>query len=111
MNRFSLAGRKRREPRAPSPTMVRGLPRRRGGSKGSGALQVDRAGLAALIGLELVGDAIVLVQGAHAGLLDRADINEGIVAATFGRDETVARLGVEKFDLPNGHGCASFLRA
>src|SRR5207237_9055163 len=66
-------------------------------------LQVDRAGAAALVGLELVGDALVLVEAVHPGLLDRADMDEGVLAAILGRDEAVALLGVEKFDLADGH--------
>src|SRR3954465_4157580 len=73
---------------------------RAGGSlpdpRSSGALDVDRAGPAALIGLELVGDAVVLFQRVQAGLLDRADMDEGILAAILGRDEAVALLGIEE---------------
>src|SRR6478735_4258143 len=63
----------------------------------SGVLQVDGAGLAALVLLEIVGHALLLIERAHAGLLDRADVNEGVVAAALGRDEAEALVGIEEF--------------
>lgn len=41
-------------------------------------------------GLHLVGDTLMLIDRARAGALRRVDMNEGIVAAFLGRDETIA---------------------
>ena len=71
---------------------------------GSGVCELDRAGLAALVGLQLVGDALVLDEAVHAGLLDRADMDEGVVAAVLGRDEAKAFLALKNLTLPMGMG-------
>src|SRR3546814_6153968 len=72
---------------------------------GSGRLQVDRRGRTAAVGCELGGDALVLIDRAHPGALDRRDMNEGVRPARFGRDEAVALVGVEEFYSSGGHGC------
>src|SRR3546814_9616946 len=72
---------------------------------GSGRLQVDRRGLTSAVGFELVGDALVLIERAHPGALDRRDMHEGVRPARFGRDEAVALVGVEEFYSSGGHGC------
>src|SRR4051812_31133040 len=66
--------------------------------RGSGLLQVDRAGLAALVLLEVVADPLILVQRGHARPLDGRDVDEGVVAAALGLDEAIALVRVEEFD-------------
>ena len=60
-------------------------------------LQVAGAGLAAIVGFELVADALVLIERAHAGLFDRADVYEGIAPAAFRLDEAIALVDIEEF--------------
>src|SRR6478609_8013172 len=60
-------------------------------------LEVDSAGAAVASGFELVLNALVLLQRHHAGAFDRADMDEGVVAAIFGADETIALIVVEEF--------------
>ena len=69
-----------------------------GGTRGSGGLEVDGAGLAATVLLQLVADALLLVERGHAGLFDGADVDEGVVAAVFRLDEAVALVEIEKVD-------------
>src|SRR6185436_4494421 len=75
---------------------------------GSGAGEVAGAGLAAIVGLELVADALVLIERAHPGPFDRADVDEGVVAAAFRRDEAVALVGIEEFHGADRHGLFLF---
>ncbi len=84
--------------------------RRRSGAlfAGSGGLEVDGAGLAALVVLEVVAEALILVQRRHPGALDGRNVDEGVVAAALGLDEAVALVGVEEFDCADRHGV--FLR-
>ena len=65
-----------------------------------GWLEVHGRLLATLVGLELVGDALVLVQRRHAGALNRGDVHECIVAAAIRRDEAIALVGVENLTVP-----------
>ena len=65
-------------------------------SYGSGGLKIDGAGLAAIV-FQLVPGGLILVERVHPGLLDRADVHEGVVAAALGRDEAVAFGGIEEF--------------
>src|SRR4051812_20024373 len=73
-----------------SPPMNNARPSRGGTGSGSGGLDVDRAGLAAAVGLELVGHALVALERAETGALDGADVDEGVVAAALGCDEAIA---------------------
>ena len=61
------------------------------------ALQVDGLGLAALVLLEVIADLLVLVQRAHARLLDGGDVDERVLAAIIRLDEAKALGFVEKF--------------
>src|SRR5688572_26112407 len=70
---------------------------------GSGVLEVDGAGLAALVVLEVVAEALILVQRGHAGAFDRRNVDEGIVAAALGLNEAVALVAVEEFDCADRH--------
>src|SRR5687768_878808 len=76
--------------------------------EGLGGLDVDGAGLAAAVGLEVVGDALVAVEGLHPGGLDGADMDEGVVAAAVRLDEAIAFVGVEEFNGSDGHFAFSF---
>src|SRR5438309_11936856 len=77
--------------------------RSRGREDGSGRLEIDRAGLAAAVGLELVRNALVAIERAHAGLLDGGDVDERVGPAALGRDEAIALVGVEEFDGAGDH--------
>src|SRR4051812_24916225 len=66
-------------------------------------LEVDGAGLAAAVGLELVGDALVAVERLEPGRLHGGDVDEGVAAAGLGLDEAVALVGVEEFDGSGDH--------
>src|ERR1700722_16563684 len=56
----------------------------------SDRLQVHRRDLALLAGLEIVIDALALIEGVHPGLLDRGDVDEDILRAVLGLNEAVA---------------------
>src|SRR5439155_10513666 len=60
-------------------------------------LDVDRAGLAATIGFQLIGNALVGLERLEASLLHRTDMDESILAAVFGLDETIALGQIEEF--------------
>jgi len=68
-----------------------------------GRLDVDGLGLAALIFLKLVGQALVLLQRAHSRLFDGGDVNEGVISAIIRMDEAVALGIVEKLDCADRH--------
>src|SRR5206468_3577104 len=71
-------------------------------------LQVDCGHLAAAVLLQLVADALILVQRAHAAVLDRGDEDEGVGAAAVRSDEAVALVVVEEFHRSGGHVLVSF---
>jgi hypothetical protein len=71
----------------------------------SGVLKIDGRGLAALVGFQLVRNALFLVQRRHAGALDGADVNEAVARAIFIGNETIAFVVVEEFYGADGHGC------
>jgi len=62
-----------------------------------GCLEIDGAGLAALVVLELVRKALFLLERVHAGGFYRADMDERVIAAGLVGDEAVALGRVEKF--------------
>src|SRR5215207_2871760 len=67
------------------------------------SLQVHRAGLAALVVLQVVGDPLVLLERGHPGGLDRGHVDEGVVAAGLVGDEAIALAVVEKFYCADWH--------
>src|SRR4051812_4860289 len=64
-------------------------------------LKVPRRVLATLVH-HIVGDALALIECAHARTFDRADVHEHILAAIARSDEAKALLGIEKL-----HGTCS----
>src|SRR5687767_9670824 len=76
----------------------------RDGWSTSVGLEVDGAGLAALVGLEVVADPLVLVERGQAGALDGADMDERVLAAVLGRNETETLLGIEELYFTGDHG-------
>src|SRR5207237_5399204 len=82
------------EPGEFSPAAAGKLRRQTGGS---GGLQIDRAGLAPVALLDVVGEALLGLQHRHAGLLDGADMDEGVIAAGLGDDEAETAGRVEEF--------------
>src|SRR5262249_30569589 len=72
---------------------------RRGPPASAGHDEIDglRA-LALLVGLDVEGDVLSLIEPLEPGALDRGDVNEHVAAAAVGFDEPVAALGVEELD-------------
>src|SRR3546814_581946 len=68
-----------------------------------GSLQIHGAGLAALVVLKLVGQALLLFERAHPGGFDGGNVDEGIVAPGFVGDEAIALGVVEKFHGADWH--------
>jgi hypothetical protein len=66
-------------------------------------LEIDRRGFATPIRLQFVGDTLLLIERPHARTLDSRDMNKGIAAAIFGRDEAIALIGVEEFHGSSDH--------
>ena len=62
-----------------------------------GGLEADGRGLAPTIGFQFVRDALVLIERAHAGAFDGRNVDEGIAAAVFRRDEAITLVIVEEF--------------
>ena len=60
--------------------------------------EIDRGLLAIAAGLDVVRQALLLVQRLHAGRLDRADVDEAVFTAALRRDETITLVGIEKLD-------------
>src|SRR5882724_5429593 len=54
--------------------------------------------LALLVGLDVEGDALSLVQRLEPGALDGGDVHENVAPTVVRFDEAVAALGVEEFD-------------
>src|SRR5919112_3230848 len=55
-----------------------------------GVLQVHcRSAAGALVGLKLIGDLLAFLQAAHAGALERRGVNEHVLAAVVGLNETI----------------------
>src|SRR5690242_14720939 len=70
----------------------------------SGGLEIHCRRLAALVVLDLVGQSLVGLERGHARALDRADVDEAVISAAFGRNEPIAFVDIEEFDLADGHG-------
>jgi len=62
-------------------------------------LEIDRLrALPLFIGLDLERDALAFIQGAQSGLLNGRDMDENVPSAVIRLDESIAFVGVEKFD-------------
>src|SRR5690349_11040515 len=71
---------------------------------GSDGLQIGGGGFAAArIGLHVERELLAVVEIAHAGALDRRDVNEHIRAAAVLHDEAEAFLRVEELNGTCGH--------
>src|SRR3972149_4251235 len=68
----------------------------------SGVRQIGGRLLAAL-GHDFIGEALTLVERAHAGALDRADVHEHIFRAIARRDGSETFLRVEELNGTCGH--------
>ena len=53
-----------------------------------------------LAGLELVAELLAFLEPGHAGALDGADVDEGVLAAFLVGDEAVAAVVIEEFTVP-----------
>src|SRR5213592_2471220 len=71
----------------------------------SGSLEIDRRFLATLVGFDLVADALVLRERAHAGAFYGADMNKAVLPAVVRRDEAEALVIIEEFYGAYWHGC------
>lgn len=76
----------------------------------SGGFEIDGGLLAALVGLDLVTDALVLPQRRHAGALHGADVDEAVIAAVIGLDEPITLVGIEEFYGANRHDMFPFTK-
>src|ERR671921_731488 len=74
----------------------------------SEGLQIDR-GLfaAAAVGLHLIGDLLTLREAAQAGALNRADVDEHVLAARVRLNEAIALLVVEPLHRSRCHDVSS----
>ena len=68
-----------------------------------GCLQVHGARAPAPIILEVVCDALLAVQSAHARSFHSADVNEGVGAAVFRLNEAIAFVGIEELYRSSDH--------
>ena len=75
----------------------------RGSAECSGALQVHGAGAAATVIFQIVVDALVAIECAHAGGFHGADVHKSVAAAVLGLDEAIALVGVEELDGSSDH--------
>src|ERR1700722_2007897 len=69
---------------------------------------------ASLVLLELKAELLALAEGAEARAFDRRDMNENVIAAVVGLDETKALGGVEPLHCTNRHvrcPCCASVRA
>src|SRR5690606_27332943 len=57
----------------------------------------------ATVALDFVGNLLVFVQAAQAGLLDSRDVDEDVLAAVIRLDEAVTLGGVEPFYSAGSH--------
>jgi len=73
-----------------------------------GWLQVHSARATAAIILELIGDTLLAIQGAHAGGLNRADVHESVAASIFRLDEAITFVGIEELYGSSDHFDFSF---
>jgi hypothetical protein len=80
------------------------------GLSGSGGSEIDRGLLAATIRFDFIAQTLVLVQRGHAGLLNSADMHEAVIAAIFGRDETITFVCIEELDGADSHKCFLFTK-
>src|SRR4051794_40825350 len=69
----------------------------------SSALQVHRADAAPLVVLEIVADALLAIERAHAGSFNRADVNERITASVLRLNEAIALVLVEELHGSGDH--------
>jgi len=71
----------------------------------SGGLEVRRGRLVrAPVGRHVEAEALALVERAHAGLLDRADVHEHVATTVIRLDESVTLLRVEPLHCSRSHG-------
>src|SRR3546814_6843763 len=60
--------------------------------------------LATLIVFQIIGNALILRQGAQTRLFNGSDVDEGVVAAVLRCDEAVALVRIEEFYFAGRHG-------
>src|SRR6266404_3964098 len=65
--------------------------------------EIDSRGLALLTALELVAQLLTFVELAETGALDCRNVNENILRAVIGLDESIALLWVVPFDRTGSH--------
>jgi hypothetical protein len=75
----------------------------------SGSAQIPGGGLAgSSVGNKVKRDPLSLVEAAHPGVFDRADVHEDILATVIRLDESEALLAVEPLHGSFGHIALSF---
>src|SRR5215467_4516057 len=92
-----------------SPTRIQRMPGDRDSPAPSGGSQVLGRRLSGLaVGNDLEGDFLAFLELVEAGALDRADVDEDVLAAVLRLDESVALLRVEPLHGSFGHGVLVF---
>jgi hypothetical protein len=76
--------------------------------KKSSSSEIHCRAFAALIGFNVVRNALLLIKRGHTGAFDCANVNEAVRSAAIGRNEAIAFIGIEEFYCAYGHGGVSF---
>jgi len=74
----------------------------------SGDYEIHGRLLAALVSLDLIIEALILIERGKPGALDGADVDEAVRSAGIRRNEAIAFGGIEEFDGACWHGDVSF---
>src|SRR5271169_6236563 len=75
----------------------------RGWPSGVRGLEIDRRGLALLAAFELIADPLAFDQVAQLRTLDGGDMDEHVLRAVFGLDESIALLRIKPLHGTNNH--------
>src|SRR6478735_6880022 len=75
-----------------------------------GILEVHGRHLASAVLLQVIADALVLAERAHAAAFQGADVNEGVLPTAVGSNEAIALAVVEEFHGSGGHNLFLLVR-
>jgi hypothetical protein len=73
------------------------------GNQNLGSCEVHSRSLAALIGFQIIRNALILIERAHTSALNSRDMHECIAAAAFRRNKAIALVGIEEFYSSDSH--------
>ena len=63
----------------------------------SGVLKIYSRGFPAVVLLEIIGHALVLIESVHSSAFDGRDVHERIISAAFRRDKAITLVRIEEF--------------